>query len=327
MDPVIKEANRIYLENFKPITWFGKCIFISWYCDLASCKFCFRASIKNKVKAEKARRSLASILVETFLAKKLGWRIEFITGGCKSLPFDELLDIIKNVSLIYDKKIWINLGLFNKEQLEELRPYVEGVCASIETINPELHREVCPDKPIEPYEEMLQKADGFKKSITIIIGLCEKREDFELLADFIERNNLDRITFYALKPVEGTIYKESPCVEDYSWWIAKTRIRFPKLEIMAGLTPKRIEYVKPVLIAGANAITKFPAIRKFASEKCKEIEEQVKDAGRAFLGTLTKLPSINVDEEVANSKIDEDLKHDFKVKLEKYINVLKNRSQ
>lgn len=315
------------MKNVKKVkTWFGRCIFLSWYCDLGTCKFCFRSTIKHKIKhAKTAKRSLASILTDAILGKNLGWRIEFLTGGYRIFSFPEMLDIIKKVSQIYEQKIWINLGTMDEKKLKQIKPYVEGVCASIETIEPKLHNEICPDKPIGPYEDFLNLAGkiGFKKSITIVIGLGEKKEDIELLFKFIEKHKLDRMTFYALKPVKGTPFTRSPDPEYYSWWISETRKRFPKLEIMAGLTPKNVNYTKNVLEAGATAITKFPAVKKFGSKDAKSIEKQVKEAGLEFTGTLTKMPDIDWNKEVDKLGFDEELSRNIKTKLLECIKKMK----
>ncbi len=322
----LEKANKIFLENFPAETFFGRCIFLSWYCQKGTCKFCYRSTIHHKVKhADSAKRTMPSILSDAIIGKNLGWEIEFLTGGYGIFEFDEIVKIAKYVSEIYNKKIWVNLGALTKEELTRLKPYVEGVCASIETINPELHKEICPDKQIEPYSAMLKLANelGFKTSITIVIGLGEKKEDFELLAEFIESHKLDRITFYALKPVMGTIYKKSPEPDYYAWWISQTRIRFPKLRIMAGLTPKNVDYVELILKAGANAFTKFPAIKEFNSDKARLIEELVKKSGRKFSGTLTKLPEIEWENEVEKLNLDSKLKEKVKAKLSEYLQLIR----
>ena len=329
-DVLVKKANKTFLDNFKPETWFGRCIFLSWYCDVGTCDFCFRSTIKHKIKhADSAKRSLPSILTDAIIGKNLGWRIEFLTGGYRIFPFLEQLDICKKVSEVYKHKIWINLGSIDEEKLQQMKPYVEGICASIECVNPALHLKVCPDKPITPYSEMLKKAKnmGFKTSCTIVIGLGETQSDFEKLAEFISEHEIDRITFYALKPVQGTPYTKSPEPEEYAWWIAKTRIQFPKLEIMAGLTPKRSsDYAGLLLQSGANALTKFPAVRKFGSSQAKEIEQQAADAGREFLGSMTKLPDIDWEAEVMQLPFEDELKASILQKLTEYtVKMAKNR--
>lgn len=327
---LLEKASKIYSENFDNSTWFGRCIFLSWYCDLGTCKFCFRSTTKHQIRyAQRAKRTKASVLTDAIIGKHLGWPIEFLTGGYRIFDFSEMLDIAKKVSEIYGEKIWINLGKLENDKLEQLVPYVEGVCASIETIEPKLHDEVCPDKPLEPYDDFLTRAGdlGFKKSMTIVIGLGEKKKDFELLVDFIERHKLDRITFYALKPVQGTGYTESPAPEYYAWWIAQTRIRFPKLKIMAGLTPKNVEYVSLLLKAGANSITKFPAVKQFGSAKAERIEELVASSGRTFEGSLTKLPDIDWTAEVDKLSFDSELKEQIKEKLTLYLKTMKKEKE
>ncbi len=323
----IEQANKIFLENWGKEVYYGRCIFLSWYCERGTCKFCFRSTIHHKVKhAKTAKRSMASILVEAILAKNLGWNIEFLTGGYGIYPFEELLEIIQNVNKILGRKVWVNLGAFTKEQLEQLKPCVEGICASIETVEKNLHNELCPDKPIQPYSKMLKTAKemGFKISIAIIIGLGET--SIELLHKFIEKHKLDRITFYALKPVKGTIFenKEGPTSEYYAGWIAKTRIEFPKIEIIAGTTARRYKEAEMLFRAGANAITKFPATKLFGTEQAEVIEEGAKKAGRTFKGTLTKLPNIDWDKEVEGLDLDAELKEKLKEKLRQYLNSMEN---
>ncbi|MFC1801052.1 radical SAM protein [Nanoarchaeota archaeon] len=316
---LLNQANKTFKENFPNKVWYGRCIFLSWYCELGTCKFCFRSTIKHKIKhAQKARRSLPSIITEALLCKNLGWRIEFLTGGYKIFPFKEIVHIAKTVKEVYGEKIWVNLGQLTPKELQQLKPYVKGIVASIETINKPLHDQVCPDKPIEPYSQMLKKAKDFQKSITIVIGLGEKPEHLEELHNFIEEHQLDRITFYALKPVQGTPYKKGPETDYYAEWIAKTRIRFPKLEIIAGTTAQRYKEVKTLIKAGANAFTKFPATKIFNSPEAKSIEKQIKPL-RTFTSTLTKLPKIDWHKQIDQLNIEKDLKDQVKITLNHYL--------
>lgn len=317
-------AEQIYHENFPKEAWYGRCIFLSWYCDLGTCKFCYRSTIKHKCTRGKAKRTLASILVEALLCKKLGWRIEFLTGGYKIFPMEKLVEITKLVSKVYGEKIWLNLGVIGPEDLQKFKPYVKGIVSSIETVEPTLHKKMCPDKPIEPYEEMFQNAKGFKKSMTVVIGLGEKKEDFKLLENFIKKHKLDRITFYALKPVKDTIFEntEGPKTEDYLWWISQTRMAFPKLEIIAGTTARRYHEVGSLLKAGANAFTKFPATKKFGSKEAYHIEKSIKEAKRNFTGTLTQLPDIDWDKEVDSLELKQKLKEEIRKKIKQYLQSL-----
>src|SRR3989344_1176956 len=113
-------------------TRFGRCIFLSWYCEKGTCNFCFRSTINHKLKFSKStNRGLSSILTDAIIGKNLGWEIEFLTGGYGIFYFDEIIKIAKYVSKIYGYKIWINLGVLKEEEMEKLKPYVEGICASI----------------------------------------------------------------------------------------------------------------------------------------------------------------------------------------------------
>jgi biotin synthase-like enzyme len=324
---LIDEAEQTFKENFSNDCWYGRCIFLSWYCDLGTCKFCFRSTIKHKIQhAKTAKRSLSSDLVEALLCKKLSWRIEFLTGGYKIFPQEELLERIKLISKVYGEKIWLNLGVINQKDLEEFKPYVKGLVSSIEAIEPKLHNEICPDKPIAPYEEMFSNSPDFKKSMTIVIGLGEKKKDFILLEEFVKKYQLERITFYALKPVKGTIFENSdgPKTEDYLWWIAKTRIKFPKLEIIAGTTARRYQEVGLLLKAGANAFTKFPATKMFGTKEAYKIEQDIESMGRKMKGTITKLPKIDWNKEIEKIGLNEDLEQEVKEKLKIYLSRMNN---
>lgn len=318
---LVRKASSVHHEQFGKEAWFGKCIFLSWYCAHGDCTFCYRSTMPNNIAPEKARRSLPSILVEALLCKHLNWELEFLTGGYGIFPFDELVEICRLVAQVMGQKIWLNMGLLTDDQLAVLKPYVAGIVASIETVNPSIHKQVCPSKPFQPYSDMLKKLKGFKKSITIIIGLGETLDDFPLLEQCIKEHHLDKITFYALKPVKGTAFENNPGPSSayYAAWIAKTRIAFPRLEIMAGITPKRAEDVKILLEAGANAITKFSATKLFNSDKARLFEQQAAAAGRAFQSRLTQLPEVDWEAAVDQLDTDEPTKKATKALLNHYI--------
>ncbi|MBU0460767.1 MAG: radical SAM protein [Nanoarchaeota archaeon] len=323
-EQLLKEAEAIYSENFDSRTWYGRCIFLSWYCSIGDCKFCFRTTQKHKIKhPELSRRTMGSALLEALFCKIFGWRIEFLTGGYGIMPFPDLLEIIKNVSLVYEEKIWLNLGVMSKEHLESIRPYVKGICASMETLTPQVHEYVCPNKPIKPYDKMFMELEGFKKSIAVIVGLGDKIEDMKYLFEFIEKHQLDRITLYALKPVKGTEYTKGPSVDEYLQWIARLRIKFPRLEIIAGTNLRRSEEVGYLMKAGANAITKFPATKQFGTTKAKIVEKLIKDEGRNFISNLTELPKIDWTAEIDKLNIEEKNKEEMKEKLNLYLDKFK----
>ncbi|MBU0457250.1 MAG: radical SAM protein [Nanoarchaeota archaeon] len=326
---LLKKSEKVYFENFDGKTWYGRCIFLSWYCSLGDCTFCFRSTQKHKIKhTEDSKRTMASVLLEALFCKMFNWRIEFLTGGYGIMPFTDLLEFTKNVSSVYGQKIWLNLGIISEEHLQRLQPYVKGICASMETLHPEIHKKTCPSKPIEHYDKMLYELNKskkrFKKSIAVIIGLGDKIEDKDYLFDFIDKHKLDRITLYALKPIAGTEFKKGPDVEEYVQWIAHLRIRFPKLEIIAGTNLRRSEEAGYLMKAGANAVTKFPATKQFATKKAKLVEKLIVNEGRNFISNLSKLPEIDWNGEIDKLLIDEKYKVRMKEKLNLYLEKFEN---
>jgi len=324
-EELLEKASKVYWENFDGKTWYGQCIFLSWYCSIGDCKFCYRSTVNHKRKHQKgSRRSLAGVLTNAFLAKHFNWHIEFLTGGYGIMPWEELKDIIKNTSQILDKKIWLNLGILPDHELEEVKPYVKGIVSSMETLNPELHKFVCPHKPIAPYDKMFSRLDGFKKSVAVIVGLGEEFEDIKYLYDYIEKHNVDRVTMYALKPVRGTIYKEGPSTDEYIRWMASLRIRFPKVEIIAGTNLRRSEEAELYMRAGANAITKFPATKQFGTRKAKRIVSLIEGEGREFISNLTDFPDKDFYAEVDKLDLNKELKEDIKYRLKGYLRTFQN---
>jgi len=301
-------------------TYFQRAIFISWYCSKRDCSFCYLSSRKALQDPTKDRRNLASIFAEAIICKACGWKVEFISGGCDTFNDEELLYILKNIYQITKQKQWLNVGILNEDQLKLFKPYIEGVCGTVECITPKLRDKICPSKPLKEIEDMFNICDKLKKTITIIIGLGETISDFKFLKDFTEKNRLDRITFYRLKPQKGTIFegKKGPESSYYIEWINKTRKEFPNLEIVVGSWLTHLEEIHLLLEAGADNITKFPSIRQFNSKYAIKIEEEVKKAGRKFVGTLTKIPKIDVDNELNQLKLNNRLKNNIKIKLTGY---------
>jgi biotin synthase-like enzyme len=329
---LVEEAEKVYWNNFNGETWFGRCIFLSWYCERGTCTFCFRSVTKHQIQhPKKARRSLASVLAEAMMIRGFGWRIEFLTGGYGICNDEELVKYTKLVSQIIQQPMWVNLGEIGTHLLNELKPYVTGIVSSIETLNPELHEKVCPDKPIAPYVKMIKESSkkGFKQGMTIIIGLGEKKEDFPLLEKFISENKIERITIYALRPVKGTPFENGPDPLDVVWWTAKTRIAFPKIEIIVGSAKYRLPELNVVLRAGANAITKLPATNMFNTKKGKEVENQVKLAKRKFISKFScknVKKEINWEEMLEGVELTQEEKEEVMKTLNNYLNNMNKKS-
>jgi biotin synthase-like enzyme len=314
---LIKRAEKVFSENFPPVAWFERAIFISWFCAKPTCKFCFMYTIKDKIKSPRqARRRLESILAEALIAKICNWEIGFVSAGIASFSTSELKEVLEGIYKITGKKQWLNLGVLRESQIKKLLPFIEGITGTVECVNEALRNEIVPDKPLDKIEEMFKIADKYdlKKSITIIIGLGETIEDYPKLKNILEKWKIDRINFYRLVPHEGAMKLPGPTTEYYIEWIAKTRVDFPKLTIITGSWPDKTTEIPLLLQAGSNAITKLPAIKNFGKKPAFEIEEGARKEGRRFLSTLTEYPNIIIDDELKKMEFDDELKNRIKEK-------------
>lgn len=312
-------------------THFERAIFLSWYCSKRDCAFCYLSSKPHiKPDPKKDRRSLASIFAEAIICKACNWKVEFLSGGCDTFNDEELLDIIKTIYEITGQKQWLNLGILNKSQLELFKPYIEGICGTVECITPKLRDKICPSKPLGQIEQMFKLADklNIEKTMTLILGLGETIEDFKHLKKFIIKHNLKRITFYRLKPQKNTIFQNAePISSDYyEKWIKLTKDSFPDIEIIVGSWLTHLDELHLLLNAGAKDFTKFPSIRKFNSKYAKTIEAECKLANRKLISNLTKVPKIDMGSELERLHLDKKLKQDIKLKLASYLQTMsKNR--
>ncbi len=291
---IIKEANKKTLKHFGKHVHLERAIFLSWFCSLGDCRFCYMSTQKDRIKdPKKARRSIYSVLAEVEICRRIGMDIEFLSSGYGAYTVEEINEIADMVSYVYGDRVYLNVGVIDVHNLSDS---VEGVVGSVETINPKLHAFLCPSKPIEPIEKMLKEAKevGLKTCITIILGIGEKPEDLALLHDFIERNDIDKIVFYTLLPHERTIFSENPTTP--SIYMAKTisltRIAFPRLWITAGTWLSELANIGIMLLSGANAITKYPLFKIFGNRHGKKVEEEIKNANRVPLATLTDFDAL-----------------------------------
>lgn len=302
---LVKEAQSVYRKHFPLTTRFERAIFFSWSCAIKDCGFCYMATqeFRNRNDDDKSLRSEASMYAEALLCKLYGWDIGFFSGGIMAFPYPKLLEIVRNINKIVGKKIWINIGALPLPVLTLFKDDIAGVVGSLETVNWELHKKVCPSKPYQPYLTMFEHAQklGLATSMTFIVGLGETRDDFTALCEVITRYKISKIHLYCLIPHPGTMYAHvsAPSADEQAWWIAKTRIAFPTLDIQCGIWTDRIERVHVLLEAGANTISKFPVIRSFGSPAAHAIETEASLAGRTFTGTLTTILEIDFDAEVA----------------------------
>ena len=63
----------------------------------------------------------------------------------------------------------------------------------------------------------------------------------------------------------------------------------PQLEIVTGTWIDNLANIGPLILAGANGITKFPLFKMFGTSYGKRVEEEVEWAGRKLKGTFTDL--------------------------------------
>ncbi len=296
---LLQQSNKITLESHGNAVTLERAIFLSWYCEKGDCAFCYMSSQKPKIKdPQKARRTVESVLAEAELTRRMGWNIEFLSGGYGLFKTPEIKKISQEIYSITGKPVWLNLGITN--ELEGFGDEIAGITGAVEVANPELHQKICPSKSLEDITAMLELAGdlGFKKAITIILGLGEEPEDTEYIWKMIEDLKIDRVTFYSLNPHKDTLYENSPQPASlyYAGVVAATRIKFPSLEIVAGTWVDNLANIGPLLLAGANGITKFPLFKMYGTRHGKRVEEEVKWAGRELQGTFTDLKRLDTDD-------------------------------
>lgn len=276
---------------------------------------------------KESKRHYKSIVAEAIICKSFGWKVGFLSGGVSVLTKEELLRLLRLIHAITGEKIWLNTGILPKQTLEECKPYIEGVVGTVEVINPILHDDICPSKPIAPIERMFGHAKelGIRRAMTLIVGLGETINDVDLLMPFIEKHGISKIHIYGLIPQKGTAFENTqpPSAEYQAEWIARVRIAYPDIEILCGIWKDRPEYISLLLKAGANSISKFPALRKFNSLSAQKIEAEVANSGRTFEGTLTKMHDVDVDSSLAKLDLDDASKQEIKKRCDQYIALMK----
>jgi len=292
---LMQEANKITLAEHGNKITLERAIFLSWWCDKGDCLFCYMSSQKPKIKEpQKARRNVNSILAEAEICRRTGMKIEFLSGGYGSYSTEEIRDISRKIYEITGESVWLNIGI--TKDLEAYGEEIAGVTGAVEVANPDLHNKICPSKSLEDITEMLEVAGdlGFQKAITVILGLGETPDDLKYLFDMIENVGIDRVTFYSLNPHKETVYENEPQPASlyYAGVVAATRIKFPKLKIITGTWIDNLANMGPLLLSGANGLTKFPLFKMYGTRYGKRVEEEVRWAGRELIGTFTDINAL-----------------------------------
>ncbi|MBQ2653238.1 MAG: radical SAM protein [Methanobrevibacter sp.] len=290
MFELIKKANDLTLKNHDNLITLERAVFLSWWCDKGDCAFCYMSTQKDKIKdPKKARRNISNIYAEAEMCKRLDWNIEFLSGGYESFSTQEIKEIATTIKNITGDGVWLNTGI--TDELNEYGPEIKGITGAVEVANPRIHQKVCPSKKLDDISNMLDVAGdlGFKKAITIILGLGETMDDVNYVIDYIRDHKIDRVIFYSLNPHKETVYANSsqPASLYYAQVVAQVRLAFPNIEIICGTWIDNLANIGILILSGANGITKFPLFKMFGTKYGKRVEEEVKWAGRDLKGTFT----------------------------------------
>ena len=285
---LLKQANKTTLKHHGNLITLERAVFLSWWCDKGDCAFCYMSTQKNKIKdPKKARRNISNIYAEA--------TIKDITG----------------------EGVWLNTGI--TDELNEYGPEIKGITGAVEVANPQIHEKVCPSKKLDDISNMLDVAGdlGFKKAITIILGLGETLDDVQYVIDYIKNHKIDRVIFYSLNPHKETIYANSsqPASLYYAQVVAKIRLAFPDIEIICGTWIDNLANIGILILSGANGITKFPLFKMFGTKYGKRVEEEVKWAGRELKGTFTDKSKLGEKKSDISPELDRFIKRYVKESL------------
>ena len=315
---LIKKANEITLKNHGNLITLERAVFLSWWCDKGDCAFCYMSTQKDKIKdPKKARRNISNIYAEAEMCKRLDWNIEFLSGGYESFTTQEIKTIATTIKDITGDGVWLNTGI--TDELGEYGSEIKGITGAVEVANPEIHNRFCPSKKLSDISNMLDVAGdlGFKKAITIILGLGETLEDTDYIIDYIKDHKIDRVIFYSLNPHKETIYANSsqPASLYYAQVVARVRLEFPEIEIICGTWIDNLANIGILILSGANGITKFPLFKMFGTKYGKRVEEEVKWAGRELKGTFTDKNMLGPQESEVSPELNKFIKRYVKESL------------
>ena len=289
-EQILEEAHAAFSSNFKPETWFERTIFLSWQ-NVINCTLCHLTKTSQTTNQMSAKRSLASLMAEACLAKQLDWKIQLSTGYLNT-NIEDLLGICKKIVDVTGQKFWLESHSMPGIDIDILKPYLLGINVPLETINKGVRKRMYPNAPIRNFLTMFDDATHLMKGASVVLGMGETLNDIQELHHFIQMNHIDKVIFLPVIPHKNTPFKKSPSSFYMTRWIAETRIAFPKIEIVAGTWKGRVAEVGLFLKAGANAITKFPAVKRFNSEDAKSLEQEIATSKRNFLSTITNMSKL-----------------------------------
>ena len=315
---LINKANEVTLKEHGDLITLERAVFLSWWCDKGDCAFCYMSTQKEKIKdPQKARRNINNIYAEAEMCNRLDWNIEFLSGGYKSFTTQEIKEIATTIKDITGDGVWLNTGI--TDELDAYGSEIKGITGAVEVANPKIHERVCPSKKLSDISNMLDVAGdlGFKKAITIILGLGETLDDVDYIIDYIKDHKIDRVIFYSLNPHKETVYANSsqPASLYYAQVVAQVRLAFPNIEIICGTWIDNLANIGILILSGANGITKFPLFKMFGTKYGKRVEEEVKWAGRDIKGTFTDKNKLGPEKSEINPELNKFIKRYVKESL------------
>lgn len=320
---LIEQAKIIHHKNFGNELWFERSIFTNWTCGIADCKYCY-LSTKPKLD-KKAVRSMESILAECLICREMGWKVGYITGGLRVESTEQMVELLSNIQAVLGHKTMMNYGPYTQAEVTAFAPYISGLGCAVESFDAELHKFICPSKPLSALLKFLGYARDAKleKFITIILGIGEKKSDVDEVIAKITEYKIDKVQLCFLKPQENTVFDETPAPDvDYmAWWAARLRIAHPKLILKIALVKDRIEDLHLLLDAGVNHITRYMIFDDFAGELAMKLQKECEIAGRKLQGNFTYLPPLDLQKlvnELPASHIDDELKRKIMIKASQY---------
>jgi biotin synthase-like enzyme len=322
---LIADAKKIYTAHFGGDVWFERSVFTNWTCGIADCKYCF-LSTKPKLDMT-ALRSVASILAECFVMKQMGWTVGYITGGLRVESTEDMIILLDYLHIVLDEKPMMNFGPYTQKEVAQFAPHVRGMGSAVESFDEELHKFICPSKPLPALMKFLGYLKEYKlqKLITIILGIGEKMSDVDEVIKYVHEYEITTVQLCFLKPQQRTVFSHTPSPDPQymAWWAAKLRIGCPTLKIKVALVKDRIVDFSLMLDAGVNCFSRYMVFSDFASDFATELELECEKSGRKLIGEFKHVPHIDIDGELQKLDLPLAVKEDMRPKIMSYIRRLK----
>jgi len=163
-------------------------------CNL-KCKHCYSNSIING-------KTIDTIKLMKILKKIRPLRIVF-SGGEPLIEFDTLINFLKEYKKIQDSYIVLatNSTFFNKEKLVLLKPFVDRLQISLDSLSRETFMKIRGVDLLDITIENIKLAKKMNFDIQIAFSLFEENlNDIEDIIKFCEENKIDKINVIRQRP-------------------------------------------------------------------------------------------------------------------------------